>query len=407
MSKDNRDKSEHPWAGRKPTKEELEEILTAHKIWVESGASGWPPNDLTGIDLSGVNLRNANLSHADLNRTNFSDTNLCKAVLEGVKLQQANLDGANLSEANLLGANLTAANLQSADFTDANLYRIPAPQAKFTGAKLTNVNLEQANLYNADFQGSDLSRASLYQAGLSHAILHEANLLKANLIRAKLDKANVSYTNLRKAILAEADLTGAYLYEGDLRGAKLYRANFERANVAGVKFNRWAKYQGIRVATCYGNQRFRRFAQDQEYIEEFRSSWWRKPLYWLWLIFADCGRSFSLWAVWSVVFALMFGLLYAGNPIFDWLPDNWKPIVSLEHVGLQSNEAGVVNTQHRKPTGFTLYYFSIVTFTTLGFGDVTPLNLAGEVWITIEVILGYIMLGGLISILANKLARRS
>jgi len=42
-----------------------------------------------------------------------------------------------------------------------------------------------------------------------------------------------------------------------------------------------------------------------------------------------------------------------------------------------------------------------------GLGDVTPLNTAGEVWLTIEVITGYIMLGGLISIFANKLARRA
>lgn len=58
-------------------------------------------------------------------------------------------------------------------------------------------------------------------------------------------------------------------------------------------------------------------------------------------------------------------------------------------------------------TQFTPYYFSIVTFTTLGFGDVTPLNRAAEIWITLEVILGYGMLGLLISILASKVARRS
>ena len=45
-----------------------------------------------------------------------------------------------------------------------------------------------------------------------------------------------------------------------------------------------------------------------------------------------------------------------------------------------------------------------VTFTTLGFGDVTPLNRAGEIWVTAEVILGYLMLGLLISIMANKIA---
>jgi len=61
----------------------------------------------------------------------------------------------------------------------------------------------------------------------------------------------------------------------------------------------------------------------------------------------------------------------------------------------------------RDKTDFTPYYFSIVTFTTLGFGDITPANKAGEIWLALEVILGYIMLGGLISIFANKLARRS
>ena len=58
---------------------------------------------------------------------------------------------------------------------------------------------------------------------------------------------------------------------------------------------------------------------------------------------------------------------------------------------------------------FTSFYYSIVTFTTLGFGDVTPKPDAVwmQVAVTLEVIIGYLMLGGLISILAAKLARRA
>ncbi|MBW2993226.1 hypothetical protein KY317_01475, partial [Candidatus Woesearchaeota archaeon] len=46
---------------------------------------------------------------------------------------------------------------------------------------------------------------------------------------------------------------------------------------------------------------------------------------------------------------------------------------------------------------------------TLGFGDITP---SPSCWwaqaiVTLEVTFGYIMLGGLISIFANKLARRN
>ena len=56
---------------------------------------------------------------------------------------------------------------------------------------------------------------------------------------------------------------------------------------------------------------------------------------------------------------------------------------------------------------FTPYYFSIVTYTTLGFGDVRPATLAGEIVVSSEVILGYTTLGVLLSVLAQTIARRS
>ena len=59
------------------------------------------------------------------------------------------------------------------------------------------------------------------------------------------------------------------------------------------------------------------------------------------------------------------------------------------------------------PTWATMLYFSVVTFTTLGFGDVTPKTWLAELVVGLEVIAGYVMLGGLISIFANKLARRA
>jgi hypothetical protein len=56
---------------------------------------------------------------------------------------------------------------------------------------------------------------------------------------------------------------------------------------------------------------------------------------------------------------------------------------------------------------FTAFYYSIVTYTTLGFGDVTPASFDGELWVGAEVLSGYLMLGLLVSILANKVARRA
>jgi hypothetical protein len=54
-----------------------------------------------------------------------------------------------------------------------------------------------------------------------------------------------------------------------------------------------------------------------------------------------------------------------------------------------------------------MLYYSGVTFTTLGFGDINPRTELAAGLVMTEVTMGYIMLGGLISILANKLGRRS
>ena len=58
-------------------------------------------------------------------------------------------------------------------------------------------------------------------------------------------------------------------------------------------------------------------------------------------------------------------------------------------------------------TALTPFYYSIVTYTTLGYGDITPQNWVGEVLVVAEVIMGYTTLGLLLSILANRIARQS
>ena len=60
-----------------------------------------------------------------------------------------------------------------------------------------------------------------------------------------------------------------------------------------------------------------------------------------------------------------------------------------------------------QPDFWGYIYYSVVTFTTLGFGDIVALTNKARFVVGCEVVLGYVMLGGLISIFANKLARRS
>ena len=64
------------------------------------------------------------------------------------------------------------------------------------------------------------------------------------------------------------------------------------------------------------------------------------------------------------------------------------------------------DTQHLRFNFLTMFYYSVVTFTTLGFGDIIPKTSTAALCVTVEVIIGYVMLGGLITIFASKLSRR-
>ena len=277
----------------------------------------------------------------------------------------------------------------------------------------------------ANLDGADFSGANLVGADLSLSRLYGANLTNCNL----------TATNFQGAHLMDADLSLSNANGADFRNAFLMGTRIENSSLSSVKFNRWAVYRGIRLSGSYGSQLFMRFAHDQSFIEEFRGQSSARPLikvsgkahflrqcfahvkifpsirrqnpkkymswiiYLIWSTMSDCGRSFFLWFSWSVFFAMIFGAAYAGYPAPDWLPD------PLAHFLIDI--APSIDAQGRDATAFTPYYFSFVTFTTLGFGDVLPNNLAGEIWLTLEVVLGYIMLGGLISIFATKVTRRA
>lgn len=137
--------------------------------------------------------------------------------------------------------------------------------------------------------------------------------------------------------------------------------------------------KGILAAS---NRQFVRDIEDQQFLNQFKER--HNVLYNLWLWSCDCGRSFWLLLFWCLVVAGIFGIGYlrAGEKWFS-NADEWHWI--------------------------TPFYYSIVTFSTLGFGDIHPIvgSFLGELTVMVEVFLGYLGLGGLISIFANKLARRA
>jgi uncharacterized protein YjbI with pentapeptide repeats len=310
----------------------------------------WPP--VSGrVDLSGEDLRDKDFTGADLDGANLSGCNL-----SGVHLFKASLRGANLSRADLSGAELSGADLSNALLEEAN-----ASNAGFGMASLRSAKLFGAKLEGATFSKSDLTGADLRCATLARARFRESNLTGCDFTSADLTGSDLSL-----ATVAEASFRNADFRDSRLRSLK----GFDRADWIGVDIH------NVNLAGAY---RLRRFVVDQNYLKEFRqSSPAAKWLYWVWWATSDCGRSITRWGLWIVAQTVLFAWLYS-------------------MVGVDYGD---------QPTPLSPLYYSVVTFTTLGYGDIVPVTPAAQLVAMVEVLFGYVMLGGLLSIFSNMIARR-
>lgn len=249
----------------------------------------------------------------------------------------------------------------------------------------------RAKLMNYDLRDHSLANINLQKALLQGTCFKDKSLIGANFFGADLHVADFRGANLYYADFREADLLKA-----DFRGAELVYTNFENSNVTEVKFNSKGKYHGIRVETSYGSPRFKRFAKDQAWLEEFiatRNTKFEKFWAFIWRATSGYGRDIWRWIIVSALLALVFAVIYYSMYL------NMSP-APFKINNLPSSGSDPL-------TFLSILYYSVVTFTTLGFGDIVPTHPIAAIFVMVEVIIGYVMLGGLISIFATLLARRA
>ncbi|HEV8015003.1 MAG TPA: pentapeptide repeat-containing protein [Stellaceae bacterium] len=248
--------------------------------------------------------------------------------------------------------------------------------AILVNASLAGANLLKANLAHAQLSGADLSGAQLFGAQLNGV----------NLNAARLDGADLGWANLSDASMLSTEINGTDLSCAQLAGANVAHIVWDRRRMRG-------KYHGIRgLDSCYGNALFRRDAADQDYLDTLEMHWHGKRLLsWTFRAWGliDYGRSIGRVFLLATAVIIAFGFVYYGHPEMIEFP--------LCH-GLAAADCD---------PGFTAFYFSITTYTTLGLGDVHPKNHLGEIVVAAEVTLGYLTLGLLLAVLADKVARRS
>jgi uncharacterized protein YjbI with pentapeptide repeats len=314
-------------------------------------------NRPVALDLRGISILNEDLSNLDLSDYDFS---------------HSNLDGTDFS-----GTNFSYSKLQFACLEHTKI-----DKAEFLGADLSSSSLNECAGNMCGFGGAILQNTSIINAKLKHASFSHSKLIHTDFRATSARDSKFSESDLSNSIFTRAKLTGCDFKYSNVSGANFEQADLKNSRLLGIKSYQKASWIGadIRDINLIGAYLIRRHIADENYVYEFRTrSGLHQFLYLLWWISSDCGRSLLRWLVWLLFGSLLFAAIYSQLEI----------------------DYGDYETV------FSPIYFSIVTLTTLGYGDAIPMSFTGQLFVTIQAFFGYMGLGILLSILGNKLARRA
>ena len=247
-----------------------------------------------------------------------------------------------------------------------------------TGYKLTNCDLYRANLENAHLFKIDLSGSSLMKANLTKANLNYANLEGCNLLGVNLKGAKIEHVNWGKQLTQEKQAQKARSVENRI---DLY----QQAEEIYRHLRQIAEHQGLFELAGH-------FFQKEMIMRRKQLPKWsfKRIISRLVDIFCGYGERPLRVIIFSVSLITFFATLY----FFSGLSFSGESLAFNPHISLWENIK----------VFFGALYFSVVTFTTLGYGDVAPIGIARAL-AALEAFLGSFTLALFVVVFVKKMTR--
>ncbi|MBU2882228.1 pentapeptide repeat-containing protein [Psychrosphaera sp. B3R10] len=275
------------------------------------------------------------------------------------------------------GGLLQGIRLKRANLFHVNLVRPDSPIGyDMRSADLYRANMQEAHLFNLDLSGASLMKANLNEANLHCANLHNCNLLGTKLHGARLDNIKIGDFVQQEAIADSFDKKGlreeaADHYEQSEEIYRNLRKSAESDGLLGLAGHCAHKELTMR------RKQFPKFSKGRiisKTVDLF------------------CGYGERPMNVISFSLALIFvcALLFF---IF----------------GVQANE-GIIkfSTENSLASNlsdfFSTIYFSVVTFTTLGYGDIQPVGFSRLI-AAVEAFIGSFALALFVVVFVKKTTR--
>lgn len=439
-------------AARSDDPETLDGAVLEDIVWPDSASfdgcsligSRWSTARAYGATFEAADLRGADLQGAELVDAKFPHADLTAAEFDGADLKYA-----ELPDVIALEAEFTDAELWRAEFPEADCHR-----ADFSGADLGQTTFHDADMTSAEFVGAELRRAEIresrlpsskfYAACLVEATIAESNLQNANLARSELADARLPTSDLRGALLQRAHLRDAVLDETDLRQANLYGAELYQTVLVDVRIDdetnfgdrtpyRTPRFNtrielGDEVATnplraaAWVNRRLEPLYEDNAMVEAashyhiqkeeaerdlaherafdgYSVTSWENAGRWgvttAMKYLTKHGESVKHVLGWWVIVIGVSALLF---PWIGGIKDDSDEVYALTSLSELTSFAGW------NEWGLNLY-FSTITFSTIGYGDLSPASPLARLLVSIESIAGALLLALLVFVLGRRVAR--
>lgn len=317
--------------------------------------------------------KNANFEHqTTCSETAIEGSSSCFWHTDTIK-QDTDLK-ARLEERAKTGAPMIGFQLRKAHLLGVNLVHIGHKD----GFQLIDCDLYRADMREAHLFGCDLSGSSLMKADLRLANLHCANLSDCNLLGTRLEGARLDNITWGEEIIQEEQARSAESKASRMdywqQAEEIYRNLRKASEQAGLFENAGHFFEREMVMRRYQMP----LLSPQRLFSKIVD------------VFCGYGERPIRVVMFSMLAILLFGFLYFllgindGGSSLQWNPDH----------SLQEN----INQL------FTCTYFSVVTFTTLGYGDLTPLGFS-RLLAAIEAFVGSFTLALFVVVFVKKMTR--
>lgn len=276
---------------------------------------------------------------------------------------------------------------------------------KFRDVDLSGcTGLADAYLKYATFDGVVMKGASLIGANLQHVtILGGAVFDSSNLSGSDWSNSVCENVSFVKADFTKAKISGALFDEVDLSDCRFRDVEYSVEGSLGfLRRKTWTRFGGrcrnIRNISPDSDHEFRRYLLGEVAARISRKI--HPGLGFVWYILANFGRSPGRLLLWIILVWFSFGIVYAGISLPTPL-NNGKAGDLLVWLAPKMKFA---DCGERPCNFFQPFYFSVVTLTTLGFGDVLPsaYDWKAQVFVFIESLFGFVFLGAYVSLLLQN-----